>query len=68
MPGRSRKEGGTDARWGEKGEKGRGIYACIAMHHPSFVRETKGHHRVRYLSCFAYRHLNAPWNSVRAHR
>lgn len=41
---------------GKGGRKG-GIYTCIAMHHPSFVRETKGHHRVRYLTCFAYRHL-----------
>lgn len=31
-----------------------GIYACIAMHHPSFVGETKGHRGVRYLCCFAY--------------
>lgn len=47
-------------------ERGGGIYACIAMHHPSFVRETKGHHRVRCLSCFAHRHLKVPQDFVRA--
>lgn len=45
---------------GAEGERKRRIYACIAMHHPSFVRETKGHRGVRYLSCFAYGRFETP--------
>lgn len=44
-------------RGGRSNGANRGIYACIAMHHPSFVGETKGHRRVRYLCCFAYGRL-----------
>ena len=55
--------GGRRRRRGRSnGGNRRGIYACIAMHHPSFARESKGHRGVRYLSLLC---LRAPKNSSR---